>query len=44
MQILIINYEFPPLSGGAGNATYYLANHLEPAYSGIFQEQEGIPQ
>lgn len=23
-QILILNYEFPPLGGGAGNATYYL--------------------
>ena len=28
MRILIINYEFPPLGGGAGNATYYLAKHL----------------
>ena len=24
MKILILNYEFPPLGGGAGNATYYL--------------------
>lgn len=24
MRILILNYEFPPLGGGAGNATYYL--------------------
>ncbi len=23
-RILILNYEFPPLGGGAGNATYYL--------------------
>ncbi len=23
-QILMLNYEFPPLGGGAGNATYYL--------------------
>ncbi len=28
MKVLIINYEFPPLGGGAGNATYYLAKHL----------------
>ena len=28
MKILIINYEFPPLGGGAGNASYYLARHL----------------
>lgn len=28
MRLLIINYEFPPLGGGAGNATYYLARHL----------------
>jgi len=24
MKVLILNYEFPPLGGGAGNATYYL--------------------
>lgn len=24
MKILVLNYEFPPLGGGAGNATYYL--------------------
>ena len=24
MRILLLNYEFPPLGGGAGNATYYL--------------------
>ena len=24
MNILLLNYEFPPLGGGAGNATYYL--------------------
>ena len=24
MRILVLNYEFPPLGGGAGNATYYL--------------------
>lgn len=24
MRILMLNYEFPPLGGGAGNATYYL--------------------
>ncbi len=23
-KILMLNYEFPPLGGGAGNATYYL--------------------
>ena len=28
MKILIINYEFPPLGGGAGNATRYLAREL----------------
>ncbi len=28
MKILIINYEFPPLGGGAGNATAYLAKEL----------------
>lgn len=28
MKVLIINYEFPPLGGGAGNASYYLAKYL----------------
>ncbi len=28
MKILIINYEFPPLGGGAGNASYHLAKSL----------------
>lgn len=26
MKILFFNYEFPPLGGGAGNASYYLLN------------------
>jgi glycosyltransferase involved in cell wall biosynthesis len=25
MRVLILNYEYPPLGGGAGNATYFLA-------------------
>jgi glycosyltransferase involved in cell wall biosynthesis len=25
MRILVLNYEYPPLGGGAGNATYFLA-------------------
>lgn len=28
MKILLLNYEFPPLGGGAGRATYHLADHL----------------
>jgi len=24
LKILMLNYEFPPLGGGAGNATYYI--------------------
>lgn len=28
MKILIINYEFPPLGGGAGNASYFIAREL----------------
>lgn len=28
MRILIINYEFPPLGGGAGNASYHIAKSL----------------
>jgi glycosyltransferase involved in cell wall biosynthesis len=35
MRILILNYEFPPLGGGAGNATYYLLKEFskETAFS-----------
>ena len=28
MKILLINYEYPPYGGGAGNATRYLAREL----------------
>ena len=28
MKILLLNYEFPPLGGGAGKATYNLAKEL----------------
>jgi len=28
MRILMLNYEFPPLGGGAGNATFYLLKEL----------------
>lgn len=28
MKILLINYEFPPLGGGAGNATFYIAREM----------------
>ncbi len=28
MRVLLLNYEFPPLGGGAGNATYYLLREL----------------
>jgi glycosyltransferase involved in cell wall biosynthesis len=28
MRILMLNYEFPPLGGGAGNACYYLLKEL----------------
>ena len=28
MNILIINYEFPPVGGGGGIATYYIAREL----------------
>ncbi|MCP4603644.1 MAG: glycosyltransferase family 4 protein [Proteobacteria bacterium] len=28
MKILILNYEYPPLGGGAANATYYLLREL----------------
>ncbi len=29
MRILFLNYEFPPLGGGAGNANYYLFREFE---------------
>ena len=28
MRILLINYEYPPYGGGAGNATFYIATEL----------------
>ncbi len=28
MKILVVNYEFPPLGGGAGNASYHIARSL----------------
>lgn len=28
MHILVINYEFPPLGGGAGNVSAYIARHV----------------
>jgi glycosyltransferase involved in cell wall biosynthesis len=28
MRILVINYEFPPLGGGAGNVSAYIARHV----------------
>lgn len=28
MRILLLNYEYPPLGGGAGNATFYLLREL----------------
>jgi glycosyltransferase involved in cell wall biosynthesis len=28
MNILIINYEYPPIGGGASNASYFIANEL----------------
>jgi glycosyltransferase involved in cell wall biosynthesis len=28
MRILVINYEFPPLGGGAGNASYHIARGI----------------
>jgi len=34
MKVLILNYEFPPLGGGAANATYFLLKE--------FANQEGI--
>jgi glycosyltransferase involved in cell wall biosynthesis len=29
MRLLVLNYEYPPLGGGAGNATYYLCKEWE---------------
>ena len=28
-RILVLNYEFPPLGGGAANATFYLLKEFE---------------
>ncbi len=29
MRLLVLNYEYPPLGGGAGNATYYLCREWD---------------
>lgn len=34
MKLLLLNYEFPPLGGGAGNATFFLLKQLAK-YSGL---------
>jgi len=34
MNVLMLNYEFPPLGGGAGNATYYLLKEFS-LYKGL---------
>jgi len=28
MNVLLLNYEFPPMGGGAGNATHNIAREL----------------
>ncbi len=38
MHILMLNYEFPPLGGGAGNAAYYLLRELARCHSGLDPE------
>lgn len=35
MQVLILNYEFPPMGGGAGYASYNLANQLAQRGHGV---------
>jgi len=51
MKILILNYEFPPLGGGAGNATFYLLKEfakrddleidlITSSVNGIFEHQK----
>lgn len=48
MKILLINYEYPPIGGGAGNATMFLAQALQrlghPAtvLTSAFREHSGI--
>ena len=49
MNILFLNYEFPPLGGGAGNATYYLLKefshyenlHIDLVTSSVDKYKEG---
>lgn len=36
MRILLINYEYPPVGGGAANATYFIAKYLRKLGNEIF--------
>ena len=31
LRVLLVNYEFPPIGGGAGRGTYHLARQLAKA-------------
>ena len=48
MNLLLINYEYPPIGGGAGNATYFLARaftqlgHSVTVLTGAWQEHQGV--
>ena len=48
MNLLLINYEYPPIGGGAGNATYFLARaftqlgHAVTVLTGAWQEHRGV--
>jgi glycosyltransferase involved in cell wall biosynthesis len=47
MRILIINYEFPPLGGGAGNVSAYLARHIagrETKIAVLTSHFKGLPR
>ena len=36
MKILFLNYEYPPLGGGAANATYHLLSEISRSHSDIY--------
>ena len=50
MNLLLINYEFPPIGGGAGNATHFLAKamvglgHEVTVLTGAWKEHRGTTQ
>ena len=41
IKILMLNYEFPPLGGGAANATKYIINELAKNNLNLAKSRKG---